>query len=117
VPRSRAGACRPRRQVASTYTVELNDLGLFTFKSLTEPDFVRIVTDQLDQLYADSATSDRVMTLALHPCVIGQPSGASATDADSGCQPRTACLRQSSSAPAVIPYALLYIPGGPYARD
>ena len=73
MPRSRAGACRPRRQVASTYTVELNDLGLFTFKSLTEPDFVRIVTDQLDQLYADSATSDRVMTLALHPCVIGQP--------------------------------------------
>jgi peptidoglycan/xylan/chitin deacetylase (PgdA/CDA1 family) len=55
------------------YTVELNDLGLFTFKSLTGPDFVQLVRDQLDQLYADSADSGRVMALALHPFVIGQP--------------------------------------------
>jgi hypothetical protein len=31
------------------------------------------VTDQLDQLYADSASSGRVMALALHPFAIGQP--------------------------------------------
>jgi allantoinase len=55
------------------YTVELNDLGLFTFKSLTGPDFVQLVRDQLDQLYADSADSGRVMALAQHPFVIGQP--------------------------------------------
>jgi len=55
------------------YSVELNDIGLFVGKSLSGPDFVRIVRDQLDQLYADSADSGRVMALALHPFVIGQP--------------------------------------------
>ncbi|MFQ6397043.1 polysaccharide deacetylase family protein [Nocardia sp. KC 131] len=54
------------------YSVELNDIGLFVGKSLTGPDFVQIVKDQLDQLYADSASSGRVMALALHPFVIGQ---------------------------------------------
>jgi allantoinase len=55
------------------YSVELNDLGLFTFKSLTGQDFVQIVKDQFDQLYADASGSGRVMALALHPFVIGQP--------------------------------------------
>ena len=55
------------------YSVELNDIGIFTMQSLTGPDFVQIVKDQVDQLYADSADSGRVMALALHPFVIGQP--------------------------------------------
>jgi peptidoglycan/xylan/chitin deacetylase (PgdA/CDA1 family) len=54
------------------YTVELNDLGLFA-KGVTGPEFVRIVKDQYEQLLADSAHSGRVMALALHPFVIGQP--------------------------------------------
>ncbi|MBZ4320434.1 polysaccharide deacetylase family protein [Streptomyces huiliensis] len=55
------------------YSVELNDIGLFVSKGLTGPDFVRIVKDQLDRLYEDSADSGRVMALALHPFVTGQP--------------------------------------------
>jgi hypothetical protein len=55
------------------YSVELNDVGLFLGKGLRGPDFVQIVKDQLDQLYADSAGSGRVMALALHPFVISQP--------------------------------------------
>jgi allantoinase len=55
------------------YSVELNDLGLFTMQGLRGSDFVQIVKDQLDQLYAESADSGRVMALALHPFVIGQP--------------------------------------------
>jgi allantoinase len=55
------------------YTVELNDLGLFTMSGLTGPDFVQVVKDQLDQLHADAAGSGRVMALALHPFVSGQP--------------------------------------------
>ncbi|MQY30896.1 polysaccharide deacetylase family protein [Nocardia aurantia] len=55
------------------YSVELNDIGVFVSKGLTGPDFVRMVRDQLDQLYADSADSGRVLALALHPFVIGQP--------------------------------------------
>jgi allantoinase len=56
------------------YSVELNDLGIFTMQGLTGPQFVQTVTDQLDQLYADAADgSGRVMALGLHPFVIGQP--------------------------------------------
>jgi hypothetical protein len=54
------------------YSVELNDLLLFA-KGFTGPEFVQIVVDQFDQLRADSASSGRVMALALHPFVIGQP--------------------------------------------
>lgn len=53
------------------YTVELNDLGLFS-KGTTGPEFVQIVKDQYEQLHADSEHSGRVMALALHPFVIGQ---------------------------------------------
>jgi allantoinase len=56
------------------YSVELNDLGMFGMKGFTGPQFLQMFTDHLDQLYADSATSGRVMALALHPFVIGQPS-------------------------------------------
>ena len=55
------------------YSVELNDLGLFTMRGLTGPQFLQTVIDQFDQLYADSADSGRVMPLALHPFVSGQP--------------------------------------------
>ncbi|MBO2449709.1 polysaccharide deacetylase family protein [Actinomadura barringtoniae] len=54
------------------YTVELNDLGLFS-KGTTGPDFVQIVKDQYEQLRDDSEHSGRVMALALHPFVTGQP--------------------------------------------
>jgi peptidoglycan/xylan/chitin deacetylase (PgdA/CDA1 family) len=55
------------------YSVELNDVGIFTFKSHTGPEFRQMVVDQFDQLYADAETSGRVMAIALHPFVIGQP--------------------------------------------
>jgi peptidoglycan/xylan/chitin deacetylase (PgdA/CDA1 family) len=55
------------------YSVELNDLGIFTMHGMTGPQFVELVSDQLEQLYADSADSGRVMALALHPFVSGQP--------------------------------------------
>jgi allantoinase len=55
------------------YSVEVNDIGLFVTNGLRGPDFVQVVKDQLDQLYTDSVNSGRVMALALHPFVIGQP--------------------------------------------
>jgi allantoinase len=54
------------------YTVELNDLGLFLFRNVSGPEFVQIVKDQFEQLYADAEHSGRVMALALHPFVTGQ---------------------------------------------
>ena len=54
------------------YTVELNDIGIFTSRATRGAEFVQMVKDQLDQLYADAETSGRVMAMALHPFVIGQ---------------------------------------------
>ncbi|GHE85472.1 polysaccharide deacetylase [Streptomyces longispororuber] len=56
------------------YTVELNDIQLFVVKSTSGPDFVQMVKDQVDQLYAEAEATDsgRVFPLALHPFVIGQ---------------------------------------------
>jgi peptidoglycan/xylan/chitin deacetylase (PgdA/CDA1 family) len=59
--------------ISVPYAIELNDINLFVAKSLTGADFYRAVVDQFDQLYEDSAQSGRVMALALHPFVIGQP--------------------------------------------
>lgn len=59
--------------VSVPYSVELNDLMLFGISGLTGEEFFRTVVDQFDQLYADSAESGRVMALALHPFVTGQP--------------------------------------------
>ncbi|MGW4501999.1 polysaccharide deacetylase family protein [Micromonospora sp. NPDC004336] len=58
--------------ISVPYSVELNDLLLFG-KGVTGPEFVQIVKDQYEQLRADSQDSGRVMALALHPFVIGQP--------------------------------------------
>jgi allantoinase len=55
------------------YSIEVNDVTLFVGKSLSGPDFRQIVIDQFDQLYADSATSGRVMALCLHPFIVNQP--------------------------------------------
>jgi peptidoglycan/xylan/chitin deacetylase (PgdA/CDA1 family) len=54
------------------YSVELNDLPLFA-KGYTGAEFVQIVVDQYEQLRADSISGGRVLALALHPFVIGQP--------------------------------------------
>jgi allantoinase len=55
------------------YTVEVNDLGMFSMKGMTGPEGLQMIKDQFDQLYEDSAESGRVMSLALHPFVSGQP--------------------------------------------
>ena len=55
------------------YSIEVNDVTLFVSKSLSGPEFLQIVQDQFDQLYADSADSGRVMALCLHPFIVSQP--------------------------------------------
>ncbi len=64
----------PGRQMLSVlYSIELNDITMFVGKSLSGPDSYQMVVDQFDQLYADGATTGRVMTLCLHPFIINQP--------------------------------------------
>ena len=59
--------------ISVPYSVEINDGILFLGKSLSGPEFVRIVKDQFDRLYLEGATSARVMALCLHPFIINQP--------------------------------------------
>lgn len=59
--------------ISVPYSVEINDGILFLGKSLSGPDFVRIVKDQFDRLYSEGAASGRVMALCLHPFIINQP--------------------------------------------
>ncbi len=54
------------------YSIELNDVPIF--RQHFEADyFARICKAQFDQLYAEGADSGRVMCIALHPYLIGQP--------------------------------------------
>ena len=58
--------------ISVPYSVELNDLIVFA-KGTTGAEFLQMVKDQYDQLHADGATGGRVLALALHTFVIGQP--------------------------------------------
>jgi allantoinase len=55
------------------YSIEVNDIPLFLGKSLSGEDFYRILVDQFDTLYAESEASGRVMSIGLHPFIIGLP--------------------------------------------
>ena len=58
--------------VSVPYSIELNDAP--AFRTHYEGDyFARICKAQFDQLYKEGASSGRVMCIALHPFLIGQP--------------------------------------------
>jgi allantoinase len=64
---------RSRPFLSVPYSIEVNDVSLFVGTSLSGPDFQRIVIDQFEQLYADSARTGRVMALCVHPFIVNQP--------------------------------------------
>jgi len=57
--------------IAMPYPVEINDVTALSFAEAD--DFFEIVKAQFDRLYAEGAESGRVMTISLHPPLIGQP--------------------------------------------
>lgn len=61
------------RMITVPYSIEVNDITLFVGHSCTGPEFEQLVVDQFEQLYAESGESGRVMAIAVHPFVIGQP--------------------------------------------
>jgi peptidoglycan/xylan/chitin deacetylase (PgdA/CDA1 family) len=65
------------RLVGVPYSNDVNDDSLmamgFGASGYEAEDFVQICKDQFDQLYAEGSTSGRVMCIALHAYVIGQP--------------------------------------------
>ena len=59
--------------ISVPYSIEVNDIPLFIGEGMTGPDFARLVMDQFDVLYKEGKNNPRVMCLALHPFLAGQP--------------------------------------------
>ena len=64
---------RKGRLVSIPYSIEINDVPFFNFRSLSTDEYVRACKAQFDRLYMEGAESGTVMCMPLHPYVIGQP--------------------------------------------
>lgn len=64
---------RGKRLITVPYSVELNDIPVFIGQNRMPEQFVRMIADQFDTLYAEGATNARIMAIALHPFLIGAP--------------------------------------------
>jgi peptidoglycan/xylan/chitin deacetylase (PgdA/CDA1 family) len=59
--------------ISVPYSLEINDLQLFLNRGITGPEFGQMIMDQFDVLQRDSRKSSRVMSIGIHPSIIGQP--------------------------------------------
>jgi peptidoglycan/xylan/chitin deacetylase (PgdA/CDA1 family) len=55
------------------YSIEINDIGTFLRRGFTGPDYQRMLLDQFEVLYEESAVTGKVMCIALHPFITGVP--------------------------------------------
>ncbi len=55
------------------YTIELNDMPLFSAPSIATEEFRQRICDAFDVLYAEGEKRPRAMCIALHPFLIGAP--------------------------------------------
>ena len=61
------------RMTSIPYSIEINDIPAFLDGKQSGESFGQMIKDQFDVLYEDSATSGRVMSICLHPFLIGHP--------------------------------------------
>jgi peptidoglycan/xylan/chitin deacetylase (PgdA/CDA1 family) len=66
--RTRAGPI-----TAMPYTLEIGDIPAFLHNGGTGEDFYQLLVDQFDALYRDGERLPRVMSVALHPFLVGHP--------------------------------------------
>jgi peptidoglycan/xylan/chitin deacetylase (PgdA/CDA1 family) len=64
--RTRAGT-----MVAMPYTLEVGDIPVFLEHGGSGEDFYRVITDQFDVMWEEGAKIPRVMSIAIHPFLIG----------------------------------------------
>ena len=64
---------RSKPIVAMPYTLEIGDIPLFLERGGNGEDFFRMVVDQVEQLHAEGAKRPRVLSIAIHPFLIGHP--------------------------------------------
>jgi peptidoglycan/xylan/chitin deacetylase (PgdA/CDA1 family) len=61
------------QMVSLPVTVELDDVFTHTLRLIPIQRYMKMITESFDRLYADGATSGRLLVLNLHPTRIGQP--------------------------------------------
>jgi peptidoglycan/xylan/chitin deacetylase (PgdA/CDA1 family) len=69
------------RLVSLPYSVQTNDAPAYFDMKCSVPEFERMLKAQFDTLYEESAESGRVMAIAVHPFITGQPHRIGALDA------------------------------------
>jgi allantoinase len=69
-----------KRLVSVPYSYEINDKPAFEKQMRTAREFDEMIRRQFDVLYAEGAESGRVMAIALHPYITGQPHRIGALD-------------------------------------
>ncbi len=63
----------PRPVVAMPYTVETNDVVMFTIQNHAAEEFAHRCRAQFDRLYAEGTQSARIMAISVHPYLSGVP--------------------------------------------
>lgn len=66
--------------LALPYSVQTNDVPAYFDRKASVPEFERTLKEQFDVLYREGETSGRVMAIAVHPFVTGQPHRIGALD-------------------------------------
>lgn len=64
---------RNRPIVAIPYTLEIGDIPILLDRGGSGDDFYRAIVDQFDTLYADGERTARILSIAIHPFLIGHP--------------------------------------------
>lgn len=64
---------RTRPIVAIPYTLEIGDIPVFLQHGGSGEDFQRMIVDQFDTLYEEGGRQPRVLSIALHPFLVGHP--------------------------------------------
>ena len=59
--------------VAIPYSIEVNDFGFFLRRNFTTTQTLEMLKEQFDQLYLESASTGKLMSVGLHPHVSGHP--------------------------------------------
>lgn len=70
-----------RSMVSLPYSVQTNDVPAYFDMKASVPEFERMLKAQFDVLYQEGAESGRVMAIAVHPFLTGQPHRIGALDA------------------------------------
>lgn len=62
-----------REIIAMPYTLEIGDIPVFLERGGSGEDFYRMIVDQFDVMYKEGTKIPRILSIAIHPFLIGHP--------------------------------------------